>query len=60
MRSEGVKAEDANLDKIIAAGMTPTPKARFDNSILADPPKEEKKANIKADPNAAPENTPAK
>jgi len=36
MREKGVRAADANLDKIIAAGMTETPKARFDNSILVD------------------------
>merc|ERR1712127_991127 len=33
--SEGVKAEDANFGKLVAAGMTDTPKVRFNNSILA-------------------------
>ena len=61
MGSEGVRAADASLDKLIAAGMTDTPKVRFDNSILADRIPElekaaadDKKANkkAKADPNA--------
>lgn len=46
--------------KIIAAGMTPEPKVRFDNSILARPSAEEQEAKeleekgkkTKADPNA--------
>jgi len=31
----GVKAEDATYGKLVAAGMTDTPKVRFNNSILA-------------------------
>ena len=60
MGSKGVRAIDATLDKLVAAGMTPGPKVRFDNSILSKdlPPeldpnagkKENKK--VSADPNA--------
>ena len=46
--SEGVKAEDAAYDKLVAAGMTDTPKVRFNNSILAP------EANATADAKAAP------
>ena len=46
--SEGVKAEDATYDKLVAAGMTDTPKVRFNNSILAP------EANATADAKAAP------
>jgi hypothetical protein len=58
---KGVKAADANLDKLVAAGMTDTPKARFNNSALVpelnitfDAAKADAKANaaIVADPNA--------
>jgi len=54
----GVRAEDANLDKLIAAGMNDQPKVRFSNSILDDvAAKEEaadkaKNASVKADPNS--------
>lgn len=48
MREKGVRAADANLDKIIAAGMTETPKARFDNSILVDELAKGKAADAKA------------
>lgn len=34
---EGVRFSNANLDKLVAAGMTSDPKVRFNNSILADP-----------------------
>jgi hypothetical protein len=64
--SEGVRAADASLNKLVAAGMTDTPKVRFDNSIIAnqDPelnPALNKAANakIKADPNATPETNKA-
>lgn len=33
---EGVRAADASLDKLVAAGMTDAPKVRFDNSIIAN------------------------
>jgi hypothetical protein len=33
----GVRAADASLDKLVAAGMTDTPKVRFNNSVLANP-----------------------
>ena len=54
---KGVRAADATLNKLVAAGMTDTPKARFNNSILQDIPKEEdadkaKNAATPADPNA--------
>ena len=35
MGEEGVRAADATLGKLVAAGMTDTPKVRFNNSILA-------------------------
>jgi len=31
----GVKAENANYKDLVAAGMTDTPKVRFNNSVLA-------------------------
>jgi len=54
---KGVRAADATLNKLVAAGMTDTPKARFNNSILQDIPKEAdadkaKNAAVSADPNA--------
>lgn len=59
MGNKGVRAVDANLDKLISKGMTPGPKVRFDNSILASPPVAELDPNFKgkpvsaaADPNA--------
>jgi hypothetical protein len=33
---EGLRATDAHWDKLIAKGMTETPKVRFSNSILQD------------------------
>jgi len=33
---KGFRAADATLNKLVAAGMTDTPKVRFDNSILKD------------------------
>jgi hypothetical protein len=54
----GVRADDANLDKLISAGMTDTPKVRWSNSILDDvKAKEEsddkkKNASVKPDVNA--------
>lgn len=60
----GVRAADANLDKLVAAGMTDTPKVRFNNSILQDVEKQEaaadKAANARvvADPNAGAPDTP--
>ena len=54
--STGFRASDATLDRLVAAGMTPGPKVRFDNSILKDidEKKDDKAANAKvsADPNA--------
>ena len=53
---KGVRAADATLNKLVAAGMTDTPKARFNNSILKDIPEldadKAKNAAIPADPNA--------
>ena len=55
---KGVRAADATLNKLVAAGMTDTPKVRFNNSILQDIPKKEEEADkaknaaIPADPNA--------
>ena len=65
--SEGVTAADATLEKLVAAGMTDTPKVIFDNSILnkgtfangyevtVGGKKIEEKKDAKADPNATPE-----
>jgi len=53
---KGFRAADATLNKLVAAGMTDTPKVRFDNSILKDI-KDEKaedkaaEAKVKADVN---------
>ena len=53
---KGFRAADATLNKLVAAGMTDTPKVRFDNSILKDI-KDEKAddkaadAKVKADVN---------
>jgi hypothetical protein len=68
--SEGVRADDANWDKLIAKGMTSTPKVRWSNSILEDVKKKEEDADkaanekVVADPNAGapktPETDPAK
>jgi hypothetical protein len=58
LASEGVTAENANYDKLIAAGMTSTPKVRWSNSILDDVAAKEKAADkaknaaTPADPNA--------
>jgi hypothetical protein len=55
---EGVKAADAHYNKMTAAGMTDTPKVRFNNSVLAPAPEAEaaadkvKNAKVSADPNA--------
>jgi len=61
---KGFRAADATLNKLVAAGMTDTPKVRFDNSILKDI-KDEKAddkaadAKVKADVNGGvPETTP--
>jgi len=51
--SKGVRASDATLDKLVAKGMTPEPKVRFDNSIIAD-----KKNNSAYDTFLAPELDP--
>ena len=32
---KGVRAADATLNKLVAAGMTDTPKVRFNNNVLA-------------------------
>ena len=67
---KGFRAADATLDKLVAAGMTDTPKVRFNNSIL--PVKDEAAADkaaaaaVVADPNSGapavgtPETDPAK
>jgi hypothetical protein len=53
---KGFRAADATLDKLVAAGMTDTPKVRFNNSIL--PVKDEAAADkaaaaaVVADPNS--------
>ena len=57
---KGFRAADATLNKLVAAGMTDTPKVLFNNSILPvkDDAKDDKAADAKvvADPNAgAPE-----
>ena len=58
MAGEGVRANDAGFNKIIAAGMTNTPKSRWGvNSVLNDPVKDEaadkaKNVAVVADPNA--------
>ena len=54
-----MRAADANLDKLVAAGMTDTPKVRFDNSILAKPDNIAFTKGAKADPNATPETSKA-
>jgi hypothetical protein len=56
---EGVLAADAGYNKMTSAGMTDTPKVRFNNSILAPASEGEavdkaKNAAVKADPNAKP------
>jgi hypothetical protein len=66
----GVRADDANWDKLVAKGMTPEPKFRWSNSILEDVKKKEEDADkaanekVVADPNAGapktPETDPAK
>jgi hypothetical protein len=45
MGEKGFTAAGANLDKLIAKGMTDTPKVRFDNSIMRDVEKEEAAAD---------------
>ena len=62
MAGTGVRADDAGFNKMVAAGMTDTPKSRWGmNSILNDPVADEKADKAKndkvvADPNAgAPE-----
>ena len=58
MAGEGVRANDAGFNKMIAAGMTDTPKSRWGvNSVLNDPVKDEaadkaKNVAVVADPNA--------
>jgi hypothetical protein len=58
MGAEGVRADDAGFNKIIAAGMTNAPKSRWGvNSVLNDPVADEKadkakNAKVVADPNA--------
>jgi hypothetical protein len=58
LAAEGVRADDAGYNKIIAAGMTDTPKSRWGvNSVLNDPVADEKADKAKndkvvADPNA--------
>ena len=57
---KGFRAADATLNKLVAAGMTDTPKVYFNNSVLPvkDEAKDDKAAEAKvvADPNAgAPE-----
>jgi hypothetical protein len=51
---KGVRAADANLDKLVAAGMTDTPKVRFNNSTLLPELNKDAAANaaVVADPNA--------
>ena len=51
--SQGVRAANATLDKLVAAGMTSEPKVRFDNSIIAS-----KKNNSAYDTFLAPELNP--
>ena len=62
MAGTGVRADDAGFNKMVAAGMTDTPKSRWGmNSILNDPVADEKADKAKndkvvADPNSgAPE-----
>ena len=57
---KGFRAAGATMDKLVAAGMTDTPKVYFNNSVLPvkDEAKDDKaaEAKVKADPNAgAPE-----
>jgi len=59
MGETGLRADEAGYNKIVAAGMTDTPKSRWGFNSVLNPPTEEaadkaKNASVKADPNAAP------